>query len=81
MTIEISPELEQIINAKVAAGIYQDAHEFVRDAVLRVIAEERLKKSKLDEAVAIGIEQANRGEFSSRTVQDIIANKEMQKYR
>lgn len=81
MTIELSTELEQIINAKVAAGIYHDAHDFVRDAVLRVIAEEQLKKSRLKEAVALGIEQANRGEFSPRSVQDIIAQKEMQKYK
>lgn len=81
MTIELSPELEQIINAQVAAGIYDNAHDFVRNAVLRVLADERLKKSKRDEAVAIGIEQANRGEFSPRTVQDIISPKEMQKHK
>ncbi len=81
MTIELSHELEQIINAKVASGSYHDAHDFVRDAVLRIVAEEQRKKSKLDEAITIGIEQANRGEFSSRTVQDIIAHKEIQKYR
>jgi len=32
-------------------------------------------KQKLDDAIMIGIEQADRGEFSERTVQDIIQYK------
>ncbi|MCI0691453.1 type II toxin-antitoxin system ParD family antitoxin [candidate division KSB1 bacterium] len=77
MTIELSPELEKIVNAKVASGIYPNAHEFIREAILQW---ERLKKSRLDEAIVIGIEQADRGEFSKRTVQDIISAKETQKH-
>jgi len=76
MTVELSPELEKIVNAKVASGIYPNAHEFIREAILQW---ERLKKNRLDEAIAIGIEQADRGEFSKRTVQDIISAKEAQK--
>ncbi len=77
MTIELSPELEKIVNAKVASGIYPNAHEFIREAILQW---ERLQKSRLDGAIVIGIEQADRGEFSGRTVQDIIQHKETQKF-
>jgi antitoxin ParD1/3/4 len=80
VTIELSPELEQIVKAKVASGIYPNASEFVREAIVRSLEWERLKKQKLDEAITIGLEQADRGEFSRRTVQDIIQHKETQKY-
>jgi putative addiction module CopG family antidote len=80
MTIELSPELEQIVKAKAASGIYPTAHEFVREAILQSLELERRKKQELDEAITIGIEQADRGEFSKRTVQDIIRHKETQKH-
>jgi Arc/MetJ-type ribon-helix-helix transcriptional regulator len=76
MTIELSSDLEQIVKAKVASGIYPNADEFIRPAILQC---ERLQKSRLDDAIAIGIEQADRGEFSERTVEDIIRHKERQK--
>jgi antitoxin ParD1/3/4 len=79
MTIELTPELEQIVKAKVASGIYPNADEFIRVAILRSLEWERVKKQKLDEAIVIGIEQADRGEFSQRTVQDIIRHKELLK--
>lgn len=80
MTVELSPELEGIVKAKVASGIYPNVSEFIREAILRSLEWERLKKQQLDDAVAIGIEQAERGEFSQRTVQDIIQHQETQKY-
>lgn len=76
MTIDLSPELEQIVKAKVASGIYPNAHEFIREAILQTLEWERQKKSRLEEAITIGIEQADRGEFSGRSVQDIIRHKE-----
>jgi len=81
VTIELSPELEQIVKAKVASGIYPNASDFIREAILGSLEWERLKKQKLDEAITIGLEQADRGEFSTRTVQDIIQHQETQKYR
>lgn len=81
MTVELSPEIEQIVKSKIAAGIYPNAGEFIREAILQSLEWERLKKQKLDEAVTLGLEQADRGEFSARTVQDIIQHKETQKFR
>jgi len=56
-----------------------NASEFVREAILRAVEHDQLKFSKLNEAVSIGIEQADRGEFSNRSVQDIVREKEMGK--
>lgn len=80
MIIELSPDLEQIVKAKVESGIYPSAAEFIRQTILQAVELERQKKQKLDDAITLGIEQADRGEFSKRTVQDIIRHKEAEKY-
>ena len=75
MEIQLSPELEQIVNDKVASGMYANAYEFIREAILRSVEEDWLKRIKLSEAVALGMQQADRGEFSPRSVHDIIEEK------
>jgi putative addiction module CopG family antidote len=79
MEIALSSELEKIIEYKIRSGGYQNASEFIREAILRAVEHDQLKFSQLNEAIAIGVEQAERGEFSSRTVQDIIKEKEADK--
>ena len=76
MEITLTSELEKIIEYKISSGGYQNASEFIREAILRTVEHDQLKLSKLNEAVAIGIEQAEQGEFSKRSVQDIIKEKE-----
>jgi antitoxin ParD1/3/4 len=63
MEIQLSPELEQIVMDKVASGMYPNANEFVREAILRAVERDQLKRQRLNEAIAIGIEQADRGEL------------------
>jgi len=63
MEIQLSPELEQIVKDKVASGMYPNANEFVREAILRAVERDHLKRQRLNEAIAIGIEQADRGEL------------------
>jgi len=63
MEIQLSPELEQIVKDKVASGMYPNANEFVREAILRTVERDHLKRQRLNEAIAIGIEQADRGEL------------------
>lgn len=79
MEITLSSELQKIVEYKISSGGYQNASEFIREAILRTVEQDQLKLSKLNEAVAIGIEQAERGEFSQRSVQEIIKAKEMGK--
>ena len=63
MTVELSPELEKVVQERVTSGLYANAEEFVREAILIAAEWEQRKRMKLNEAVAIGIEQADRGEF------------------
>ena len=76
MHISLTPHLEALVKAKVATGLYNNASEVIREA-LRFMAthEEWIYQMKLDrlrQEVAIGAEQAERGEFVGRTVREVI---------
>jgi len=78
MHISLTPALESNIKTKVKTGLYNNASEVVREA-LRFMEENQdlirqMKLNHLRQAVAIGAEQAENGEFSRRSVQDIIAD-------
>jgi antitoxin ParD1/3/4 len=59
MNIVLSPELEALVNQKVASGAYGDASEVVADALRRM--EDRERREWLREAVALGIQDIERG--------------------
>ncbi len=80
MKISLTPESEQKVKEEVSVGIYPDADTFVNDAIARASQADREKLDQLKGAVASGMAQADRGEFSNRTVQDIIRDKESAKY-
>ncbi len=76
MHISLTPHLEAFVKAKVATGLYNNASEVIREA-LRFMAthEEWIYQMKLDrlrQEVAIGAEQAERGEFVGQTVREVI---------
>ena len=76
MHISLTPMFESKIKEKVNSGLYNNASEVVREA-LRFMDEnqeivQQMKLNHLRQAVAIGAEQAEQGQFSSRSVQDII---------
>jgi antitoxin ParD1/3/4 len=66
MNISITPELEQLVSAKVQSGMYQSASEVIREA-LRLLAERddlrRKRIGVLDQGIQVGLDQAARGEF------------------
>ncbi len=77
MHISLTPQLESKIKAKVNSGLYNNSSEVIREA-LRFMEEnqeivQQMKINHLRHAVAIGATQAENGEFSPRSVQDIIA--------
>ena len=77
MHISLTPQLEYRIKEKVNSGLYNNSSEVVREA-LRFMEEnqdliQQMKLNHLRQAVAAGADQAERGEFSQRSVQDIIA--------
>ena len=72
MTVTLTPELEVMIQQRVASGRYNDASEVVREA-LRLL-EEHEKMEHLRSLLAIGLEQARRGElveFTPELMEDI----------
>lgn len=78
MHVSLTPELEAKVRAKVKSGLYNNASEVIREA-LRFMEQNQellmqLKLDRLRAEVKIGADQAERGEFSRRTVQDIVAD-------
>lgn len=77
MHISLTPQLESKVKAKVDSGLYNNSSEVIREA-LRFMEEnqdiiQQMKVNHLRQAVAIGADQAENGEFSPRSVQDIIS--------
>ncbi|MEO6393732.1 MAG: type II toxin-antitoxin system ParD family antitoxin [Pyrinomonadaceae bacterium] len=67
MNVNLTPELDQLVNDKVKSGLYNSASEVVREA-LRLMQEKdeyrRIRLSDLRREIDIGIEQSRRGESS-----------------
>ena len=61
MHINLSPEMESYIKAKVTSGFYGNATEVIRDAIRRMQAEEQ-RVAAFRKAVAEGDAQLDRGE-------------------
>ncbi len=76
MHISLTPELEKIVKSKVQTGLYNNASEVVREALRFMETHEELlyqmKLEKLRAKLAVGAEQAHRGEFVDQSVSDII---------
>ncbi len=78
MHVSLTPELEAKIRSKVESGLYNNASEVIREA-LRYMEQNQeliiqLKMDRLRAEVAVGANQAENGEFSRRTVQEIISD-------
>ena len=61
MNVSLTPQLEAMIRQRVESGRYNNASEVVREA-LRLL-EERERIDHLRSLVAVGLEQARRGEL------------------
>jgi antitoxin ParD1/3/4 len=61
MNVSLTPQLEAMIRERVASGRYNNASEVVREA-LRLL-EERERLDHLRSLLAVGLEQAERGEL------------------
>lgn len=74
MNVSLTEEMVRFVEEEVAGGDYVSASEVVRDA-LRVLKHDRdVEANKLRilrEEVAKGIDDADNGRFSDRTVEDI----------
>jgi len=66
MNVNLTPELEQLVQDKVASGLYVSQSEVVREALRLLAEQDRLREAHVDrlqEALAEGLQQADRGEL------------------
>ena len=66
MNVNLTPELEALIHEKVKSGLYNNQSEVVREALRLLASQDEIRKAhltRLREALAEGLEQANRGEL------------------
>ncbi len=80
MTIALPSELEELVNAKIQSGQYHSASEVIWEG-LRLLEEKdalrQIKLERLRKDIAIGIDQADRGDLAPLDIEDIIARGEM----
>jgi antitoxin ParD1/3/4 len=65
MNVSLTPELEAMIRQRVESGRYNNASEVVRDALRHL--EEHERSEHLNSLLAVGLEQAQRGELVTFT--------------
>lgn len=79
MHVSLTPRLTDYVREKVESGRYNNASEVVREALRLLEQQDELRQiqiERLREAIHLGEQQALRGEFSERTVDQIIADSE-----
>ena len=76
MDVVLTPELEQLLTERMASGLYRSTTEAL-DAALRLLKEHEEENARrledLRREIAIGLEQANRGELAPVDIEEIIA--------
>ena len=66
MNVSLTPELEELVTRKVQSGMYHSASEVVREGLRLLKERDELQQLRFDELrrqIAIGLEQAKRGEL------------------
>jgi antitoxin ParD1/3/4 len=66
MNVSLTPELERLVQEKVASGLYNSASEVVREALRLLQERDELRRVRLEELrreIAVGIEAADRGDL------------------
>lgn len=73
MQITIEPAFDKLVMNKVAAGLYSNADEVVRDA-LRQMQERDAGLEWVRSAAVAGFDQLDRGEFVELTREELMAH-------
>jgi len=66
MNVSLTPELEHLVQEKVASGLYNSASEVVREALRLMQQRDEIRRVRLEELrreISIGIQAADRGEL------------------
>lgn len=64
MNVNLTPELEELVQRKVQSGLYNNQSEVVREALRLLAEQDRLREAHLEKlrgALAEGLAQADRG--------------------
>ena len=76
MHISLTDKLDEYVRQKVASGLYNNASEVIREALRYKIAAEEgddAKRQRLREAIDLGWQQADRGEFADYSLAKSLA--------
>jgi antitoxin ParD1/3/4 len=74
MNVSLTPELERFVQDKVASGLYNSASEVIREALRLLREQDIVRQRRLEELrteIALGIEQADRGEIGNFDAEDL----------
>ncbi len=66
MNVILTPELERLVQEKVASGLYDSQSEVVREALRLLAKQDRLRQvhlERLRKALTEGLQQADRGQL------------------
>jgi antitoxin ParD1/3/4 len=63
MNVSLTPELEKLVEERVATGMYQTASEVVREALRLLNARDQYRLEALRREVRAGFDEIERGEF------------------
>lgn len=76
MNVSLTTELEQYVQSKVDSGLYHSASEVIREGLRLLKDKDSLQEIKLNtlrQDLQQAIDQADRGEFSQRSISDLKA--------
>jgi antitoxin ParD1/3/4 len=76
MNVSLTPELTQYVQTKVESGLYHSASEVIREGLRLLKEKEQLQAVRLTtlrQDIQEGIDQADQGEFSQRSIADLKA--------
>jgi antitoxin ParD1/3/4 len=71
MNVNLTPQLEDLVRAKVSSGLYTSASEVVREALRLMQEQDQLREAKLEELrrdVRRGLESGSSAEWSAAEV-------------
>ncbi len=76
MNVSLTPELEEFVEQNVRSGLYQTASEVVREGLRLLREREELRRTQLEALrrdIAVGVEQADRGQVSPLNAKETLA--------
>ena len=74
MNVSLTPELEALVQAKVASGLYNNASEVIREALRLLRENDEMKALKLElikKELSVGLSALKRGEYGKRSLEEI----------